>query len=137
MIRSRKKGIMANKSTKFMGPIKKANFRGAQVNRIWKGVKKFAIHFFSFQSISKLHKNHVCGNSFNRIKKASDGQTLMSQKWSFVHNELFFSLLRSKSEEFILLFDFEMLILDQLLGEIVEIYIEKFSMAIEHIDWKV
>ena len=54
----------------------------------------------------------------------------------FVTN-FFFSLSQSKSEGFILLFDFEMLILDQLLGEIVEIYIEKFSMAIEHIDWKV
>ena len=36
MMRSRKKGIMANKSTKFIGPIKKANFLGAQVNRIYK-----------------------------------------------------------------------------------------------------
>lgn len=41
MMRSRKKGIMANKSTKFIGPIKKANFLGAQVNRIYKKNEKY------------------------------------------------------------------------------------------------
>ena len=54
MMRSRKKGIMANKSTKFIGPIKKANFLGAQVNRIYKKNEKY------IGSISRLQPHPMC-----------------------------------------------------------------------------
>ena len=38
IIRSRKNGRIAKRSTKFIGPIKNWNFRGEQANRIWKEI---------------------------------------------------------------------------------------------------
>ena len=38
MMRSRKNGTMANRSTRFIGPTKNWSFRGEQASRIWKWV---------------------------------------------------------------------------------------------------
>ena len=70
MMRSRKKGIMANKSTKFIGPIKKANFLGAQVNRIYKKNEKYI-----GTSISRLQP-HLMYNEILVWQYSSDVDTI-------------------------------------------------------------